>query len=92
MGIKGLKQQKWPSVSLEVIGNHAIDRQYMVSYTIGEILSIISNNLKMSHDHDHDHMRDCLSIQKLILHMANHCTKFKVYSISCSRDTLGGGL
>ena len=30
-----------------------------------------------------------LSIQRLILHMANRCTKFKVSSLSRSRDILG---
>jgi len=46
--------------------------------TISKILSIISQNLKKSHDHDHAHMMDCLSIQRLILHVANQCTKFEV--------------
>jgi len=33
---------------------------------------------------------DCLSIQRLILHMASQCTKFEVSSLSRSRDILGG--
>jgi len=31
-----------------------------------------------------------LSIRRLIFHVANHCTKFEVYSLSHSRDILGG--
>jgi len=39
--------------------------------TISEILSIISQNLKRSYDRDHAHLMDCLSIQRLMVHMAN---------------------
>jgi len=60
-----------------------------VSSTICEMLSIISQNLKRSHDHDHAHLRDYLSIQRLMLHMANQCTKFEVSSLSCPLDILG---
>jgi len=51
----------------------------------------ISQNLKRSRDREHDHapLRDYLPIQRLILHMANQCTKFEVSSLSHSRDTWG---
>jgi len=51
---------------------------------------IISKNLKRSRDHDDANLRDNLSIRRLILHMANQCTKFEVSSLSRSRDILGG--
>jgi len=52
-----------------------------LSCTISEILSIISQNLKMSRDRDHAHFRDYLSIRRLVLHMANQWTKFAVSSL-----------
>jgi len=39
-------------------------------------------------DHDHAHLRESLSIQRLILHMANQRTKFEVPILSHSRDIL----
>ena len=35
------------------------------------------------------HMRDYLAFQRLLLHMANHCTKFGVSSFSRPNDILG---
>jgi len=46
----------------------------------------IINYCKKFKDCDDTH----LSIQKLILHMANQCTKWEVSSLSRSRDILGG--
>jgi len=51
------------------------------SYTVSEILAIISKNLKRSHVCDHAHLRDYLSIQQ--------STKFEVSSLRCSKDILG---
>jgi len=45
---------------------------------------------KGSHDRDHAQLREYLSIWKLILNVANQCTKFEVCSLSRSRDILGG--
>jgi len=58
-----------------------------LSCTISDIiLLIISQNSKKSRDRDHAHLRDYLSIRRLILHIANQCTKFEVSSLSRSRD------
>jgi len=59
-------------ITCKVIGIRAVDRPYMIfcsssivteslSCTICEILSIISQNLKLSSDHDHAPFRDSLS-------------------------------
>jgi len=53
------------------------------------LLSLISQNLKTSHDRDHAHSRDTV-IPMLKHHMANQCTKFEVSSFSRSGDILGG--
>jgi len=46
-------------------------------------------NLKRSRDRDHAHSKDYLLVWKLILHMANQCTKFEVASLSRPIDILG---
>ena len=52
---------------------------------------LFPKNLKRSRDCDHAHLKDYLSIQRLIFHMANQCIKFEVCSlISRSRDILYG--
>jgi len=61
-----------------------------LSCTIFDILLIVSQNLKKLRDRDHAHLRDYLSTHRLILHMANHCTKFEVSSLCRSRDIFGG--
>jgi len=57
--------------------------------TISKILSIICQNLKWSGDHDHAHWKDYLSIQRLILYVANKSTTPEVSSLSRSRDSSG---
>jgi len=55
--------------------------------TVSEI-SLISQNLKRSSDRDHSHVG---IIQRILVHTANHSTKFEVSSFSRSRDIFGGG-
>jgi len=39
--------------------------------------------------HDHAHLRDYLLIQRLILHVANQCTKFEVSRFNHYEDMKG---
>jgi len=52
--------------------------------TVSEILSLISQKYKMTHDRDNAH-----SILVLKHHMVNQCVKFQVSSFSNSVDILG---
>jgi len=47
-----------------------------------EILSIISQKIKVVKCRDHVHLRDDLPIQKLILHMANHISVQNLKSLA----------
>jgi len=58
-----------------------------LSCTISNLLSIISQNLKKSPNVT-THLRDYLSIRRLIVHIANQCTKSEVASLSHSTDIL----
>jgi len=98
---KGFKQQKWPSNSLKVIGNHAI------WYAIHDFLFVFHcNYVSILHrfwdiiayfpkfkDVTWPWLRLCKGqfvIPMLNHYMANKCTKFEVSSFSHSEDILGG--
>jgi len=91
---RGLKQQKGPSASLKVIGNLDFVLVFHCNYVsiLHHFQDIIDYLLKFKEAtwHNHAHLRDYLSIGRLILNMANQCTKFEVFSLSHSSDILGG--
>jgi len=55
-----------------------------LSYTISEILSLISENLKTSRDREHADTKEKFVIPMLNCYLANHCTKFDSSSFSHS--------
>ena len=59
-----------------------------LSCTVFELLSRISQNLKMSRESDHAHIWEFV-IPMLSYHMANQCTTFEVSGFRLSRGTLG---
>ena len=61
----------------------------MLSCTVFEILSLIFQKVKTSRDSDHAAFRDNLSSIGRGLALININTKFKVFNLSRSRDTLG---